>query len=711
MRYTIYFLLIFGLSFVFIGVTMFIKEPAAHIPKVVNGVIDLREMDDFASSVVHLDGEWDFYWQSFTHSQPDQVKENNKLTIVVPSGWEATSANKANISNLGYGTYQLTIQIPDEYVQQSLGLYISSVATSYKLWIDGEFIAENGKIGTNRDEMIPVNYARTFYFEPESATIDVTLEVANFSQRKGGLWESIQFGTAKEIALLRDKNVAVQLVVVGALVIMGIYNIFIFILRRSLNYTMFLGVLCLMYAVRTLLVGETFLINLFPTFSWEIQVKLEYLPTVLSLPLFMKYVNELYEVKGFKVLERIAVIVGILSTAIVLATPAIFYTKYLMVFLLVIPLAIPYFGYVFLNAYFTKRPASLFTLIGFSIFIITVINDSIYFLNFTNNGVYSSAGFFIFILSQTFAHAIRFSNAHDQIEKLSHELLKINRSLEMKVEERTKELSLLYSRLRKSENERKSLMSDLAHEISKPLTLIKGYSEAMVDEKLPPEKAYLQIIHRNANISERLIHDLSELSKLETRQLKMIFQKVNLASYPEHIFQHHRWMIENKGKKFIWRNEVEWKKQIPDHVFINIDPDRMNQVFINIIENALHHAPEGENIYLHAAWQPFIDEEVKAEVALTLQDVPKYQGELIGECVLQITDEGKGIPQEDIPFIFKRLYRGGSKTEDTVYSRGLGLAISKETVEMHGGKIWVESEVNKGSTFHIALPVFQLKGV
>ena len=224
----------------------------------------------------------------------------------------------------------------------------------------------------------------------------------------------------------------------------------------------------------------------------------------------------------------------------VLVTPAVIYTKYLAVFLIVVPITLIYFGNIFLKAYFNKRPASLFTLIGFTIFIVTLMSDSFYFLNITSNGTYSSAGFLIFILSQTFVHAIQFSEAHHQVEKLSEELIQANRSLEKKVEYRTKELTLLYSRLRESENERKNLMSDLAHEISKPLTLIKGYSEAMVDEKLAPEKDYLKIIYHNANISERLIHDLSELSRLETRQLQMILERVTLKNYPKNIMKHHR---------------------------------------------------------------------------------------------------------------------------------------------------------------------------
>lgn len=705
MKYILYVFFVIGLSFVFIGVTTILNQPASYIPKVEDGVIDLTNIKNLDSTVVNLDGEWDFYWETFLHTdEKKQATYANKKSIAVPSSWEVADIEGENISNLGYGTYELKIIIPDELVEKSFGLYISNVATSYKLWINDELIIANGTIGTSASEMVPVNYARTAYFQPDDKEIDITIEVANFSQRKGGLWESIQFGSANEISLLRDKNIALQLLVVGSLIIMGLYNIFIFILRRRLLYTMFLGILCLIFGVRTLLVGETFFLSLFPNFPWELQVKLEYLPTVFGLLILVKYIHELYKENKFIIFERIVMILSLLFAAIVSFTPAIVYTKYLLLFLIVVPIAVIYFGYLFLKAYFEKRPAALFTLIAFTIFIITAINDSFYFLNVTNNGTYLSTGFFIFILSQTFAHAIQFSQTHYQVEKLSEQLLEINRSLEKKVEERTKALSLLNEKLRKSEHERKSLMSDLAHEISKPLTLIKGYSEAMVDEKLPPQKEFLQIIHHNANISERLIQDLSELSKLETRQLEMIFQKVTMKNYPNNILQHHRFIVENQGKELTWTNKEHWLSHVPENAYIYIDPDRMNQVFINIIENALQYAESGKNIYLEAEFNKKVIDD-RENILLNNANQP-FEGEKIGEFIIKMIDEGKGIPKEDIPYIFIRMYRGANYQEG-INNRGLGLAISKEIVEMHGGKIWAESEHGRGSTFYISLPVFR----
>lgn len=717
MRYIIYFLFVIGITFTFIGITTYIKQPASHIPSAENGIIDLSEMNDLNQSTFHLDGTWDFYWHAFTHTNDDIEKTSlQKTTITVPNSWETVKVNDENISNLGYGTYELTILIPEQYANETLGLYIPNVATAYKLWINDEFIISNGTIGTNKSEMVPVNYSRTVYFRPDQSTITLTMEVANFSQRKGGLWDSIQFGSADEITLLKVKNIGLQLLVVGSLIIMGIYNIFIYLLRKSIVYTLFLGLLCLIFAIRTLVLGETFLLNLFPNFPWEIQVKLEYLPTAFGLLLLVKYVKHRYKEDRFNYFDKAVLILSLVSGLIIIITPAIFYTKYLMAFLIVIPLTLIYFGYIFLQDFFKRNPASLFTLIGFTVFIVTMINDALFFLDFSNNGTYLSDGFFIFILSQTFAHAIHFSETHHQVENLSHELLEANRSLERKVEERTEQLSLVNAKLRKSENERKNLMSDLAHEISKPLTLIKGYSEAMVDEKLEPEKDFLQIIYNNALISERLIHDLSYLAKIETKLFRMVYQKVRLKTFPYKVYQHHRWTVENRGKYFEWIDKDNWAKDISDNTFIFVDPDRINQVFINIIDNALHHAENGNNIYMEVEFKLNADEQNEPNFEEMVADLTEddsqtlneeeIDGKKIGHCIFKIIDEGTGIKKEDFPYIFNRFYRGDRK-EGGINSRGLGLAISKEIIEMHRGKIWVESEMEKGSTFFISLPVYE----
>lgn len=710
MRYTSYLLFVIGLSLLFIAVTTFFKASPPHIPSVENGVIDLRDVENLDSTIVHLDGTWDFYWKQFTLTDESVSSESRKTGIVVPKSWGIAAIDGTETTNIGYGTYELNIVIPDELVDKTFGLYIPSVATAYKLWIDEKLLLTSGTIAKNEADMVPENYARVVYFQPSDETIKVTFEVANFSQRKGGLWESIQFGVSNEISLLRDKHVAFQLLVVGAFTIMGIYNIFIYLLRNSLFYTKYIGFLCLMLALRTLVIGETFLLNVFPGLTWELQVKLEYLPIVFGPFLLVKYIHALYKEERLLGVERLVTVISIIFALIVLVMPAIFYTKYLAVLLIIIPLTIIYFGNVLLNAYVAGQPTSLLTLLSFTIFIVPIINDTLYFLNITNNGTYSVSGLFVFILSQSFVHAIQISNTYSQVEKLSEELLQANRSLEKKVEERTKESSHLYEKLRESEEERKNLMSDLAHEISKPLTLIKGYSEAMVDGKIEPQKDFLQIIYQSSLISERLIHDLSELSKLEMGELKMQFEAVELKQYPKHIFEHHRWTVENEGKRFIWIDQDEWQARAPEDAIIYIDENRMDQVWMNLIDNALSYAQDGKNIYMEVEWHANFDamDEIAAS-GDTEKKEAKFAGEKIGECIIKIIDEGKGITQEDLPFIFNRSYRALNKPENDT-GRGLGLAISIEIVKMHGGTIWVNSVIGKGSTFFISLPVYSRKG-
>lgn len=666
---------------IIVSVTIFQPSFSAFMPTAQQGVIDLREWENANSAIVKLDGSWRFYRQHFTHSKPGYDAEYvDAAFIQVPGDWKHAE----------YGTYQLTLLISEELKDKSLGLYIPSVATAYSLWIDDEYQLSNGTIAPVIEEVIPVNYARTVYFEPRDTTIELTIEVANFVQRKGGLWEAIHIGLADDIALLKEKRIAIELSIVGALFMMGIYNIFIYFLRRRIIYPLYLGVLCLLFAARTLLIGETFMIRLFPAFPWELQVKVEYLPIVVGVYLLVKYVNHAYPMSRLRYFEKVVAVISLVFALVVLATPAKVYTQYLSLFVAVILACLGYIGYAFWRAYQEKRVAASFTFFCYNLLILSTINDALYFMNVIHTGSFLSAGFLFFLTSQTFVHAVRFSEANMQVERLSKNLKELNLSLEKKVDERTVELSGLYERLQglyaklsKSEDERKRLMSDIAHEISTPLTLIKGYSEALVDQKLPLDAKYIEIIHANAITTERLIQDLSDLSKLESRQMKMEFKEVKVKDYPAYVYEHHKALAEKGGHDFQWVNREQWNEAAPYDKFIVIDEVRMNQVFTNIIHNAVKYTPKEKSIYFAVEWK-------------------QNEG-----LIFKIRDEGKGIASEAVPHIFNRLYRKEALEENQhrdTGNRGLGLTISKEIIDIHGGKIWVDSVVGQGSTFYISIP-------
>ena len=218
---------------------------------------------------------------------------------------------------------------------------------------------------------------------------------------------------------------------------------------------------------------------------------------------------------------------------------------------------------------------------------------------------------------------------------------------------------------------RKQMTADIAHDLRTPLSVILGYSEALQDDKLPGTPEVYGAMHRQAQHLNRLIEDLRTLSLADAGQLSLQRRAVRPSDLLEHAAIAYLPQAEERGVQLSVTADVA-----PS---ISVDPDRLVQVIGNLVGNALRHTPDGGHVQLAAA--------------------------LAGpRVVLSVTDDGPGIPADDLPHIFERFYRGDKARVDDGAS-GLGLAIARSLVEAHGGQIGVENVATGGARFTIALPL------
>jgi two-component system sensor histidine kinase BaeS len=229
------------------------------------------------------------------------------------------------------------------------------------------------------------------------------------------------------------------------------------------------------------------------------------------------------------------------------------------------------------------------------------------------------------------------------------------------------------SDLTRSFNLRKQMTADIAHELRTPLSLIIGHTEGVHDGVLKPTRENFEIIREEAERLEHLVNDLRTLSLADAGELTLNFQLLDINKLLSDIHTHYLYQFNQKRVTL----DVE-----PASVILkaNLDPTRFSQVLTNILDNALHYAPEGGRVVIATR-----QNEDQAEVA--------------------IQDNGPGVTAEESTRIFDRFYRvDPSRTRDDGGS-GLGLAIAKSIVEMHKGKIWAESEKGKGVKVIIQLPM------
>ncbi len=227
--------------------------------------------------------------------------------------------------------------------------------------------------------------------------------------------------------------------------------------------------------------------------------------------------------------------------------------------------------------------------------------------------------------------------------------------------------------LERVESMRRQLIGDVAHELRTPLTTIRGTMEGLIDGVLPSNDDAFQEIYREADRMERLVNDLQELSRVEAGAYELECKFLAISFLIDITVQRLSRQFEEKGVVL----DTKLPEDLPD---VYVDENRISQVLLNLVGNALQYTPEGGRVEISAS----------------------YSG---GEVYIRVADTGIGIPKEYLEHIFTRFYRVDKSRSRAGGGSGIGLTISKHLVEAHGGRIWVESPGSqKGSIFTFTLP-------
>ena len=229
----------------------------------------------------------------------------------------------------------------------------------------------------------------------------------------------------------------------------------------------------------------------------------------------------------------------------------------------------------------------------------------------------------------------------------------------------------------KEERERRLFVSNVSHELRTPLTSVKSYLEALDEGALtePVAPDFIKVSLDETNRMMRMVTDLLHLSRIDNATSHLDVELINFTAFITFIL--------NRFDKMKSQDEEKKYELVRDYpitsVWIEIDTDKMTQVIDNILNNAIKYSPDGGKI----------------TVSMKTTD---------DQMILSISDQGLGIPKEDLPKIFDRFYRVDKARSRAQGGTGLGLAIAKEIIKQHNGFIWAKSEYGKGSTFTIVLP-------
>ncbi len=381
----------------------------------VNGKVDIEKFN-LKNSVINLNGAWEFYENHLY--KPEDFKNNTIKPeyLPVPGLWNKVKKDKLS-DGIGYGTYRLRILYTIK--NKLYGLNLNRIQSSYKIWINGQLMKENGIVGKNKKTSKPRWSSSDIIFKASSDTTEIILQVSNFYHKKGGIENGITFADAETLTENTRNKSAWNIILLGIFLIMAVYHSATFLFRRNDKSNLYFSLTLIFSAIFSLTVGEILLTDLIPSISWELLVKTNYISNwsrLLFFSLFIYYafpkeLNRLY----FKILT-------VLISAIIIfiiAVPAIIYTKTLFVFLIITGITLLYLIFGQIRAIFNKRPGAIYSFIGVLVLIGTATNDILKELQIIDTVSLTIFGILIFIIFHSYLITLQNAFSYQTIKRIT----------------------------------------------------------------------------------------------------------------------------------------------------------------------------------------------------------------------------------------------------------------------------------------------------
>jgi two-component system sensor histidine kinase ChiS len=604
-------------------------------PVAKKGVIDLRHWDFNQDGIIKLQGEWEFY--------------KNKL--LTPEDFKGTSLEKAYSSipgSLGgpiYGTYRLKILVNSE--ESLYSLKMNYVQNAFKLWANDKQVLSLGQVGKSKSEMIPKIIPKTDSFYLENGEVYLILQVSSFYSISGYI-DDILMGTDSVIDNYNFKKQALDLFLFGGTMLAALYSLALFSTRKKDKAPLYFAVLCIIVSIRIIFLGERFFISLFPSFDYTLSVKIMIWTYYLYIPFIVLFIDRYYG--GFleKKVVQVSNFLGVLYFFIVLIIPTQYYSLIIFPFEIFTLLMILYIMWKIYKVYIEAKTNDYIIIVGVYVLFLTRLNDILYEYSIIITGSFAPLGVFVFIITSYYVLAERMSKALSNSEEISEKLKSLN--------------SL-----------KDDFLAITSHELKTPLNGIIGLTESLETRTSgnlsEDEKDDLFLIKKSAIRLSNLVNDIVILSKLKNNEMNLELKPVNINKLLKTVI---RFCEPFKGNK-----RVEIVNLIDSKVpYVYGDEDRIQQIFYNLLGNAIKFTHEGKIIVSCAVKKNYLE--------------------------ISIEDNGIGISKDRINRIF-HIYEQGEGISEKYGGTGLGLYITKNLVKLHNGEITVTSIEGKGSKFSFTL--------
>ncbi|WP_160397851.1 sensor domain-containing diguanylate cyclase [Paenibacillus sp. MMS18-CY102] len=417
-----------------------------EVPRAVQGMMDVTEYEAAAKGRIDLSGEWAFYWSQLL--EPTDIQSGTgRLTgyIDMPSNWDQYKRGADNLPRTGFATFVLELKLVDP--KQAKALTLPVMYSNYKIWVDNQLVGTSGQVGTDEESSIPQKKTNVVYFSPQSEQVQIVMQISNFDNYAGGMWEPIGYGSAAAIQNSHNWKLAEQYIVLGMILLSGIYHIGLGMFYRKDASLLLFGLFCLTAAFRNTLTGDVLLTKLVPDFPWEIEMKLEYITLYVMVPLMALFIQKLFPEESSRKVTLLTIGMATAYTGITLAVNVDTYYRILVYYQLFVVFTLAYALFVFVWATLRKKEGAKYALAGFSFFTLTAAIDLFAFIFSSTGQVIYSVGVATFIICFSFVLSKKLAISFKMAQQLAIELAELNEGLDRKVRERTSAIEASHAKL------------------------------------------------------------------------------------------------------------------------------------------------------------------------------------------------------------------------------------------------------------------------
>ncbi|OWR30816.1 histidine kinase [Saccharibacillus sp. O23] len=644
---TTIFLLLLLLLLALSGLRLILTNPygMSGTPRAENGVLDLRgtKLDNWHT--LQLDGEWTFYPRRFIESDPGSVLGESPGRISVPGDWKKALGTD---SSVGYGSYRLRI-LTNPDLDLSYKLTVKDIQTSFRLYANGEMEAEMGHPAESaEDHQARVNTELVSL--PDTNEIDLVVEVSNFENaRRGGIARSLLFGSSNAINSDRTYNVGMQLITLAILLMHAVYIGIIYLFSRK-DKVFLLFTLLLVSAVFSISLDEDKVLLAIWPFDYEAAKKIALFSyaamTTLMLKLAVSFSLEPKRQRRYRFYFALTALYGLFI--IFAPIEAVLYSTKIGLFTVVTLLPSLWVPVLLIHYIVEKERNAIFLLIAAAGMASTLVWGG-----FKNAG-WVAPGFYPFDILIAFFGTVAYAVG--------------------KYFRNNSALTELAERLRQADKAKDEFLAQTSHELRTPLhgminiadSVLATEGEALTERS----RRDLQLLGQVGRRMNLLLGDLLDVSQIRERRISIRLAPVLVQSSAAGVLDMLRYMAVDKP--------LELELDMPDDSpAVLADEKRLTQILFNLVHNAIKFTPAGRV-------------SVSARVMDDLLEI-------------RVSDTGVGIA----PGHLARIFDPYEQVDPLLGASGigLGLAVSRNLIELHGSKLSAESEPGSGSVFAFSLPL------